>query len=202
MKITNLLLPFLIIFNFSSVFAQNGAESICPIRNSSEVPDVTVVDTGGSSIQLKDYIAERPVVLVFYRGAWCPYCIRHLSALHEVKDEIDSLGYELIAITSDRFTNLDSAEIRSSATDFTLFSDSDFTAMEAFGIGWEVSEELYLKYKEKYGFDLEWWSGSEKHILPVPSVFIIKDSVIRYQHVDPQYKQRLSPKVLLSFLED
>ena len=48
--------------------------------------------------------------------------------------------------------------------------------------------------------DLEEWSGKKHHILPVPSVFIIKDGVIQFQHVNPNYSERLSPEILLSYL--
>ena len=48
-------------------------------------------------------------------------------------------------------------------------------AINAFGIGWKINDELYLKYKNDYGMDSEWWSKNSHHVLPVPSVFIIKD---------------------------
>lgn len=201
MNLLKLMLVFVLSANFNAGFAQNGSD-VCPIKNSSEIPKVTVFDTTGAQVDLHKYIGDRKVVLVFYRGAWCPYCTRHLSALYEVKDEMDSLGYELIAITPDAFNRLDSAEVRSEASGFTLFSDSGFEAINEFGIGWSVSDELYEKYKDKYELDLEAWSGSTTHILPVPAVFVVKDGVIRYQHVDPNYSQRLSPNVLLEFLKD
>ena len=155
--------------------AQDVMYDICPIKNSQEIPSSQIYNTEGESIDLKTYIGEKPVILVFYRGGWCPYCMRHLSALHEIKDQIDSLGFELIGITPDDFSKLDSSVIRSGVDDFTLFSDKDINAIKAFGIGWKVNDELYAKYKEKYNMDTEWWSGSKHHVLPVPAVFIVKD---------------------------
>ena len=85
--------------------------------------------------------------------------------------------------------------------DYPLFSDKDANAMQAFGIGWEVTEELYKKYKKDYNMDLEWWSGNTSHMLPVSAVFIIKDDIIQYQHVDQNYRKRLSPEILMAFLK-
>lgn len=202
MNVLKLILFFALIANFNAVFGQNNGRDICPIKNSSTIPEATVLDTSGAEVNLHQYIGDRKVVLVFYRGAWCPYCTRHLSALHEVKNEMDSLGYELIAVTPDEFNRLDSAAIRSDTKGFTLFSDSDFDAIQAFGLAWVISDELNKKYKESYNIDIEWWSGSTSHMLPVPAVFVVKDGVIRYQHVDPNYKQRLAPNVLLEFLKE
>jgi hypothetical protein len=82
-----------------------------------------------------------------------------------------------------------------------LFSDKDINAISDFGIGWQVTNELYLKYKNEYGMDLEWWSNSLEHILPVPAVFIVKGGIIQFQHVDPNYSKRLSAKLLLALIK-
>lgn len=111
------------------------------------------------------------------------------------------MGYELIGITPDDFSKLDTSVIRSGAEDFTLFSDKDINAINAFGIGWQVNDALYAKYKNDYNMDTEWWSGSKHHVLPVPAVFIVKDGVIQYQHIDPKYSQRLNPGLLLEMLK-
>jgi len=174
---------------------------ICPIKNSEEIPTAQVFQQNGNAIDLKEYIGNKKVIVVFYRGGWCPYCIRHLSALYEIKAEIDSLGFELIGITPDNFSRLDSSIQRSGNTNFKLFSDKEVNAINAYGIGWKINDELYKKYKDSYNMDTEWWSGAKHHILPVPSVFIVKEGKIQYQHVDPIYKQRLSPEILLSFLK-
>ncbi|MDG1477829.1 MAG: peroxiredoxin-like family protein [Vicingaceae bacterium] len=184
-----------------TLFSQKEMYEICPIKNSEEVPNVNLKNTKGETINLKKYIGKAPVVVIFYRGAWCPYCTRHLSALQEVKPQVDSLGFKLIAITPDNFTKLDSTKSRTKGLEYQLLSDQNLEAINAFGIGWKINDELYKKYKDSYGMDSEWWSGSKHHVLPVPAVFIIKDGKIQYQHVDPNYSNRLEPKLLLNLLK-
>lgn len=191
---------FALLLSFS-LQAQEVMYDICPIKNSEGVPSAEVYDVFGKETDLKNYIGERAAVLVFYRGGWCPYCIRHLSALQEVKTDIDKLGYELIAVTPDDYARLDSTVVRSGALDYKLFSDKNINAIDAFGIGWKIDDELYKKYKDQYGMDTEWWTGSKHHVLPVPAVFIIKEGKIAYQHVNPKYSDRLSPDVLLAMLK-
>lgn len=181
-------------------FGQDQMYDICPIKNSEEIPSAMVWTSKGEQMDLKTIVGESRTILVFYRGGWCPYCTRHLSALGQVKNEIDSLGFKLIGITPDDFSNLDSSIVRSQESSYTLLSDKEANAMKAFGVNWLVDDKLFKKYKEKYSLDLEWWSNSDHHMLPVPSVFIVADGKIRLQHVDPKYSQRLSPELLIAML--
>ena len=185
----------------STAFGQDAMYDICPIKNAQRVPTATIYALSGEKTELQSYIGDKPAIVVFYRGGWCPYCMRHLSALGEIKDSIDKMGFELVGITPDDYSKLDTSITRSGVMDYTLFSDKDANAMQAFGIGWEVTEELYKKYKKDYNMDLEWWSGNTSHMLPVPAVFIIKDDIIQYQHVHPNYRKRLSPEILMVFLK-
>ena len=120
MKIVGL--TFLLLTSVVS-FAQKEMYNICPIKNSETVPESIVYDQEGTEVNLKNYIGEKSVVVVFYRGGWCPYCMRHLAALNEIKPIMDSLGVELIAITPDDFSNLDSSVVKGKGVDFKLFSD-------------------------------------------------------------------------------
>jgi peroxiredoxin len=149
-----------LLFTSTLSFSQLEMYDICPIKNSDSIPNSIVYNQTGDTMNLQNYVGKKPTIIVFYRGGWCPYCMRHLSALNEIKSQIDSLGFELIAITPDDFTKLDSSVVRSDNSEYTLFSDKDINAISDFGIGWQVTNELYLKYKNDYGMDLECWSNS------------------------------------------
>ena len=190
-----------LIFISTLSFSQQEMFDICPIKNSDSIPESIIYRDNGDSVNLKNYINDKATIIVFYRGGWCPYCMRHLSALNNIKTQIDSLEFELIAITPDDFTKLDSSVVRSDNSDYTLFSDKHINAISDFGIGWQVGDSLYSKYKNDYGMDMEWWSNSTKHILPVPAVFIVKNGVIQFQHVDPNYSKRLSSELLLALIK-
>ena len=198
MKILSL--TFSLLFS-TLLVGQEEMYNICPIKNSQEIPSVNLMNNEGKEVNLKELIGTDPVIIVFYRGAWCPYCTRHLSALQDVKSQIDSLGFQLIAITPDHFTKLDSTTTRTNGLGYQLLSDKNLEAITAFGVGWKVDDELYQKYKDSYGMDTEWWSGSKHHTLPVPAVFIVKNGKIQYQHVNPNYAKRLASSVLLSLLK-
>ena len=194
-----LILLSILFSNFG--FSQQAMYNICPVKTGQEIPQAQVFNKDGKEVELKKYIGIRTVVIVFYRGAWCPYCTRQLSALSQLKPTLDSLNVELIAISADDYTKIDSTYVRSGANEYVLFSDKNISAINAFGIGWKVDYELYQKYKNQYKMDVEWWSGSKHHVLPVPAIFVVEKGIIKHKYVNPNYSKRLSPKVLLSFIE-
>jgi len=173
---------------------------ICPIKNSSEIPESKVYNKEGKELALKSYIGDKPTVLVFYRGGWCGYCSKHLSALEEAYPEMKKSGFELLAISPDDYTMADSSKIDSGLPTFEILSDKNANAINDFGISWQVDDQTFEKYLNKYNLDLEKWSGSDHHLLPVPAVFIVKEGKIEYQHVDPEYANRLSPDLILTLI--
>ncbi len=81
---------------------------------------------------------------------------------------------------------------------FQLLSDSSMTAAVQFGLAWQVPEGMVEKYIT-YNIDLEASSGQSHHILPVPAVFVVgTDSVVRFQHVNPDHRVRIDVDVLLA----
>lgn len=184
----------------SGVFGQDQMYDVCPLKVGEEIPqEVTLENVDGETLPLESALSEKSI-LIFYRGGWCPYCMRHLSALQQIKEEIAELGYNLIAITPDQFDSLGVSETKSQ-TDFTIYSDSDSDVIDAFGLGWKVDDALNEKYISKYGLDLTEWSGEEHRILPVPAVYVIQNGVVQYQYVNPEYKVRLKPETLLAILQ-
>ena len=136
-------------------------------------------------------------MLIFYRGGWCPFCTRHLAALAETEAELRRAGFQLIAISPDRPAKL-RAKPSHQKLPYTLISDSAMQAAEAFGIAFKVEDSLVARYKDSYSIDLEGDSGQTHHLLPHPAVFIVdRSGHVRYAHVNPDYKVRLSAVEIL-----
>ena len=53
------------------------------IKAGETAPDFTMPDAHGHPITLSTELKKGPVVLVFYRGAWCPFCNMHLRVLQQ-----------------------------------------------------------------------------------------------------------------------
>lgn len=190
----------LMIFNSSLLLAQDQMFDICPIKVGAEIPEATLMDDESQAIALSKLIADQPTVLIFYRGAWCGYCTKHLAELNDIKKDITDMGYQVVGITVDQASKIEES-YKKSASEIQVYSDAKLEAISAFGLDWKVDDEMFDKYKNKYKLDLEEWSGEDHHSLPVPAIFIIKDGLVQFQYVNPKYSVRLKPETLLAVLK-
>jgi len=169
-----------------------------PLKVGDSIPDVKLRTEDNREVRLRKLTSEKPAVLIFYRGGWCPYCNRHLQALAGIEEDLNKAGAQLIAISMDQPGKLKATPDRGQLR-YRLLSDGDAAAAEAFGIAFKVDDALVKKYKEAYHIDLEAASGNNRHILPHPAVFIADtNGVIRFAHVNPDYKVRLEPDKILA----
>lgn len=177
-------------------YAQS-AEQVTPVLTGTQIPDVTVRNSKGEQVSLNSLIQEKPTVLIFYRGGWCPYCNKHMAELQQIEDEIVDIGYQIIAVSPDKPEYLQESREEHNLS-YSLYSDSPMTASKAFGIAFRVDDATYRQYKES-DMDFVERSGYEHKLLPAPAVFLVNpDEMITFQYVNPDYKTRINGDVLLT----
>lgn len=170
---------------------------VTPLKIGDAVPDAPLRALDGAATTLRERVAGRPTVLVFYRGGWCPYCNLHLKELKDVQKDLDALGYQTLAVSPDRPEELRKT-LDKHQLPYALLSDSKMEAARAFGLAFRVDKETIKKY-EGYGIDLEKASGEKHHWLPVPGLFLVdKEGVITFVYANPDYKVRLKGPVVLA----
>lgn len=196
-KITAIFVALLISASVQAGETPELAENIRPLLVGAKVPPLILLTPDNEAFDLNAAIAQKPTVLIYYRGSWCPYCNLHLSELKEAEVELLGLGYQIIAISPDRGENLKTT-LEKHKMNYQLLSDSKMEAAKAFGIAFEVDGEILQKYKS-YGIDLESASGEKHHLLPVPAVFLVDtEGIILFQYVNPNYKVRLKKEIILA----
>jgi peroxiredoxin len=175
-------------------FALEGA-----IGAGDAAPDVTLPDGRGRSISLARELRLGPVVLTFYRGAWCPYCNIQLRAYQAMLPEATSLGGSLMAISPQLpDKSLSTAEINQLS--FHVLSDVGNTVARRFGLVYALPQELRdaLRSNDKA---LDGFNGDESWELPVPATYVIApDRRIALAHIDVDYRRRLEPGEILATL--
>jgi peroxiredoxin len=174
-----------------------AATDVRPLLVGSALPKITLQDNTGKAFNLNAAIARKPAVLIFYRGGWCPFCNLHLAQLSKTEAPLKQLGYDILAISPDSAAQL-RATSEKNKTNYRLLSDSSMAASRALGIAFRVDDETAKKYRE-YGIDLQKSSGYSHQQLPVPAVFLVgRDGTIHFSYVNPNYKVRLAPEVLMA----
>lgn len=170
-----------------------------PVPAGLQTPDVTLQTESGRPVQLKSLI-NKPTVLVFYRGGWCPYCNTQLAGLREIEPKLTTLGYQILAVTPDSPDAIAQSrkDTKGGALPYTLLSDSQFVAAKAFGIAYYLDAKTSDAYLNQYKLNLNKEERTGKVVLPVPAVYLVgADGLLQYSFVHINYKVRLQNELLL-----
>lgn len=173
-----------------------SAEEVTPIEVGETIPDVSVKDAFGHDIDLLETVSEKPTLLIFYRGGWCPYCNTHLSNLSMIDEQLYDMGIQVLAVSPDKPEYLQES-IMEHELDYKLLSDSDMSVTKEFGLAYHVGSETINRYKNG-GLDLAERSGHDHYMLPVPAAFLIDtDGIVQYRYFNPDYTVRVGNEALL-----
>ena len=166
---------------------------------SGAAPDFTLPSADGAPVRLADLLAEGPVVLTFYRGAWCPYCNTQLRDYQARLDEIEAAGAQLVAI-SPEVPDSSRATRDANALAFPVLSDAGHRVSRDYGLVFRVDGATRDRY-EAVGIDLARAHGGDAWELPVPATYVIdRDGTIRSAFVEADYTQRASVGQVLEAL--
>lgn len=177
-----------LLFSFLFACAQEAPEGLFI---NSKAPDFKARDQHGKEIRLKDLLKQGKVVLVFYRGNWCPFCNRQLKKLEDSLQMITGKGATVVAITPEKAEGI-ATTIEKTGAEYSILYDEDQKIMKAYEVDFEVPENTITRYRNT-GIDLEKTNGKNWKYLPVPAVYIIdKESNITYRFFNTDYKKRPS----------
>ena len=170
------------------------AQDISPLLISEKIPSIELTSMNGETASLTDIVNERRSILLFYRGGWCPFCNAHLSEVGQLEEEIEELGYQVIAVSPDSPLKLQESK-RKTKVNYILYSDGDGTLTKAMGIAFRAPD----RYKEKLSDHSD---NQNQGFLPVPSLFVVEtDGTILFEYISPNYKNRISANLLRSVLK-
>ena len=165
-----------------------------------KAPVFSLRNAFGKIIRLNAELKKGPVVLVFYRGAWCPFCNLHLHALQKHVSTFERYRARLIAITPQK-PDKSVIQIKKDEFNFEVLSDLDSSVMRSYNLLYQLDDELVKVYK-KHGLDVEDFNGIGRNVLPVPGTFVIDTKgKIRAAHADVDYKQRMEPEAIIQILK-
>ncbi len=167
-----------------------------------KAPDIALSDIDGKKFSLANEVKKGPVVAIFYRGGWCPFCNTQLRSLEsKVMPKLKKLGASLIAISVDKVDEGLKSKQKDSFS-FRIFSDSKAEILQRYKIAYKVQDELVSTYKTKHGIDLEKSSGEKHHLIAIPSAYVINQAgVITFAFVDENYKNRAPETEIINAVE-
>ena len=165
-----------------------------------QAPRFNLLTASGQTLALDDLLTDGPVVLTFYRGAWCPYCNIALRSLQKHHEAITARGARLVAVSpqipDESLTLTEKHDLA-----FDVLSDIGSDTAKQYGLAFDLPDDLAAVYA-KLGFDLQRVNDGHPRTLPLPATYVIdRDGVIRWSFVNTDYTTRAEPADVLAALD-
>jgi peroxiredoxin len=194
-----LTLLFVSIFITFIGFSQTDESTPTGLLKGDVAPNFSAKNQNGETVELKQLLAKGEVVVVFYRGQWCPYCNKQMGSISDSLSFITAKGASILTITAETSENI-AKTIKKTKANYSILEDKGLVIMKNYKVNFTVDNNTIAKYK-KYGIDFEKANGANGANLPVPATYVIgKDGKIKYVFFNPDYTKRPSVKEILDNL--
>lgn len=188
-----------VMLNANDEIIKTGVEGTA-LKTGDTAPDFTIANHKGEAVTLSQRLKDGPVVVIFYRGGWCPYCNLELYAYEQEMETLKGLGASLIAITPETPDN-SLTTVEKNGLSYDVLSDTGFVASDAFGLTFTFPEALVQVYSG-FGLNVPETNGDSEWRLPIPAAYVIDQTgKIILHHVDVDYTKRLDPEDVIAALK-
>jgi peroxiredoxin len=159
-------------------------------------PAFELTDHNGKLVSSADLLSRGRLVVCFFRGRWCPFCVGQLEAMNLILPQIEQAGASLLAISpqtvQQSFFMADQHKLR-----FPLLSDAGNEVARQFRLVYPVPEEQQAIYRRAF-INLPFANGNESWELPIPATFILdRDGTVVYASANEDYTERPEPAEIL-----
>lgn len=170
------------------------------VQQGSHFPTFALPNAKNETRSLDDFLSQGPLVISFYRGAWCPYCNLEINALQKHLSDINAAGAQLIAI-SPQVPDKSVDQISSSQLTFEVLSDIENKLAKKCGLVFTLPESLRPIYAA-WQIDIPEHNGNDSFELPIPATYILDaNGDVCYAHVNMDYTKRLEPDTIIEQLK-
>src|SRR5580704_5274886 len=157
-------------------------------------------DQNRKLVSSADLLSQGRLVICFFRGRWCPFCVGQLEAMSLLAPQIEQIGASLVAISpqtvQQSFFMVDQHKLR-----FPLLSDAGNQVARQFGLVYRVPEEQEAIYRRAF-INLPLVNGDESWELPIPATYILgRDGTVLSALANEDYAERAEPGEILRRLQ-
>lgn len=179
------------------LFATGIEDRILPVG--SLAPEFALNDATGRLVRSEDLLALGPLVIKFFRGRWCPYCMTELEAWRDLYEQLRELGALIVAI-SPQIARQNDFMADQHGLPFPVLSDPGCAFAEKFGLAYTVPDDLRYYYYSAM-IDLPAINGESSWRLPLPATYVIaRDRKILFAEAHADFRVRPEPEEALDAL--
>lgn len=200
-NLTIMIILFSIIFTNMQAQKYRTAKEAEGLKVGKTAPLFSALDANNKIYSLEEALVKGPVVLIFYRGFWCPVCNKHLGRIQDSLKLIEERGAKVIAISPEKPEYLEEMAEKTGA-EFTLLYDEGYKIADAYDVSFKPSATALFTYNTLLGAKLKKTHSDNSQRLPIPATYLIdQNGVIAWRQFDPDYKKRSSVKDILKALK-
>lgn len=164
-----------------------------------QAPGFTLTNQSREDVSLDSLLEQGPVVLMWYRGGWCPYCNLTLRAYQQRLDDLTSLGATLVALTPE-LPDRSISTAEKEELGYQVLSDVGNVVAREYGVVFQLTEGVRANYEQNFG--LSAYNGDDSGELPLAATYVIdRDGTIRWAFLDADYRNRAEPADVIAALE-
>jgi peroxiredoxin len=180
------------------LFSTGIEDRILPIGASA--PPFSLPDSiSGKLIRSSDLLGVGPLIINFFRGRWCPYCMTELEAWQAAFPTVRDRGALLIAI-SPQLQRQNDFTVQHHNLTFPVLSDAGSHLADSYGITYTVPEPIRLHYRSIL-VNIPFINGDDSWRLPLPATFAISPAgKILFAEGHADHRVRPDPKDVLAAL--
>jgi peroxiredoxin len=180
------------------LFATGIEERILPVG--ALAPEFALPDALGRMVRSEDLLTLGPLIVKFFRGRWCPYCVTELEAWRDLYPEVRDQGALLVAISPQTSRQSDFMAGQYDLP-FPILHDAGCALAEQFGLTFTLPDYLRLDYKEIL-VNLPFINGEPSWKLPIPATYVIAcDRTILFADAHADFRVRTEPAEALKAIE-
>ncbi len=171
------------------------------LKKGDTAPTFNLKNQRGETISSTALLKKGNLVVSFYRGSWCPYCVEEVKVLNDVYPQIQEAGADLVVISPQSFsrTEKQAEEIH---LQYNMLVDADNKTGKAFGLVYEMPDYLQDLYFNTFGNNIQEINEGSAWELPIPARFVIgQDGKIIDVQADPDYRVRPEPTETVEYLK-
>ena len=179
------------------LFATGIEQSILPVG--AKIPDFTLPDATGRVVKSSDLLALGPLIIDFFRGRWCPYCVTELEAWRDLYSIVRERGGLLVAISPQTIRQSDFMQDQHGIP-FPLLRDEGCTVADQFGLAYQVQPFQQQHYRSML-VNLPFVNGEQSWKLLVPATYVVdRDGTVLFAEAHADFRVRPEPEDVLPYL--
>jgi peroxiredoxin len=169
-------------------------ERILPVG--AAAPEFKLRDSNAKWVRSTELRESGPLVIKFFRGRWCPYCMTELETWRDLYGQLRERGALLVAI-GPQLERQSDFMAGQHGLPFPILTDAGNKVAEQFGLVYALPEYM-REYYRSILVNIPFVNGDQSWRLPLPATYVIgKDGKVLFAEAHADFRVRPEPEEAL-----